>query len=94
MVNQSSETCIPVVQQISSVLWPSFLVASIANAVFFTLFDPVELTLYFGLPDVTRTGGYSIGFFLFWLTTALSSLGTSYFQRPCSLVNSPKQAPH
>jgi hypothetical protein len=74
---------LPVVQQIVSVMWPSFLTASIATIVFFTIFDPLELSQVAGGPEVTRLGGYTIGFFAFWLLTSISCALTCYFRRPC-----------
>jgi hypothetical protein len=60
------------------ILWPSFLVAAVAEGVFFALFDPGEFTL-FGRPiELSRTAIYSIGFFLFWGFAAASS-GLSFF---------------
>mgnify|MGYP001607203749 CR=1 FL=1 len=60
------------------ILWSSFLVAAVAESVFFALFDPGELTL-FGQPiELSRTAIYSIGFFLFWGLGAASS-GLSLF---------------
>jgi len=73
---------LPIVQQIVSILWPSFLTASLATIVFFTLFDPSELALIGGFPGLTRTGGYTLGFFCFWLLTTLSCTLTAYFRRP------------
>jgi hypothetical protein len=59
--------------RIISTLWPSFIVAAAANAVFFTVIDPRELYL-FGQPvEFGRLATYSIGFFLFWAVTAASS---------------------
>jgi hypothetical protein len=57
------------------ILWPSFLIAAAAEAIFFTFFDPMELH-FLGEPiEAGRTAVYSIGFFGFWLlTTASSSL--------------------
>jgi hypothetical protein len=74
---------LPAVQRIVSVLWPSFLTAGAATILFFTVFDPEQLSLIAGGPEITRTGGYSIGFFLFWILTASSSALTCYFRRPC-----------
>jgi hypothetical protein len=49
------------------VLWPSFLVAGIAEIVFFTVIAPQELYL-FGQPVYfSPIATYSIGFFGFWL---------------------------
>lgn len=74
-------------QYVIAVLWPSFLVAGCATVVFFTIFDPLEVSWVLGRDDFTRTGAYSIGFFCFWLITSLSSALTQYFQRPCELIN-------
>ncbi|MDX1345527.1 MAG: hypothetical protein R3179_06480 [Sedimenticolaceae bacterium] len=70
-------------QRIVSVLWPSFLVASLATVLFFVVFDPQELGMLAGLPELTRTGGYTIGFFFFWFMGALGCALTCYFRKPC-----------
>ncbi len=75
---------IPTVQRIVSVLWPSFLTAGVATVLFFTAFDPQSLAACtWGNIDISRLGGYSIGFFLFWILTSASSALTCYFRRPC-----------
>ena len=69
------------------VLWPSFLVAGIAEMVFFTVMDPQQLYL-FGQPvDYSPTATYSIGFFGCWLVGAASSMLTVVFQRPGEDIN-------
>jgi hypothetical protein len=75
---------LPVIQKIIAVLWPSFLTAGAATILFFTVFDPNELSMIAGLPEVSRLAGYSIGFFLFWLLTSISCALTCYFRRPCT----------
>jgi hypothetical protein len=82
---------LPVIQRIVSVLWPSFLTAGIATIVFFTLFDPVELSMVAGGPEISRIAGYTFGFFCFWLLTATSCALTCYFRRPCPPRNTPHQ---
>ncbi len=77
---------LPVAQHIISILWPSFLTAGLATILFFTVFDPAQLGTIVGFPDITRIGGYTMGFFLFWLLTAISSAMTCYFRKPCSSV--------
>ncbi len=58
------------------VLWPSFVVAGIAEGVFFTVIDPQELYL-FGQPvHFSKLATYSIGFLGFWVVCAGSSLMT------------------
>ena len=76
---------IPVIQRVVAVLWPSFLMSGIATGLFFTTFDPVDLTRLTG-HDISRMGVYSIGFFLFWLLTSTTCALTCYFQRPCERV--------
>jgi hypothetical protein len=78
---------IPCVQRVSAVLWPSFIAAGIANSLFFTFFEPQALLYAGGYPEISNTGVYSIGFFLFWSLTILSSAMTSYFVKPCDKVN-------
>lgn len=69
------------------VLWPSFLVAGIAEVVFFTVIAPQELYL-FGQPVYfSPIATYSIGFFGFWLVCAGSSLMTLFFQRTAAEIN-------
>jgi hypothetical protein len=69
------------------VLWPSFLVAGIAEIVFFTVIDPQDLYL-FGQPvHFSPLATYSIGFFAFWALCAVSSWATCFFQRSGSDIN-------
>jgi hypothetical protein len=70
---------LPAVQRVSAVLWPSFLFASAATVVFFALIDPIAMLDCQGAPPLSRTGAYSLGFFLFWLLTAGASASTLYF---------------
>lgn len=69
------------------VLWPSFLVAGIAEIIFFTVIDPQDLYL-FGQPvHFSSLATYSIGFFAFWALCAASSLATCFFQRSGTDIN-------
>ena len=79
----SSEKNIPTTQKIIAVLWPSFLTAGVATILFFTAFDPQLLMAVGGYEQISRLGGYTIGFFLFWLLTSCTCVLTCYFQRPC-----------
>lgn len=56
---------IPTIQKVISVLWPSFLTAGIATILFFTAFDPQLMMALGGFEQVSRLGGYTIGFFYF-----------------------------
>lgn len=74
-------------QRVIWVLWPSFIVGGIAEGIFFTLFDPMDLHL-FGEPlSLSRTAVYTMGFFAFWLLAAASSALTSFLQRPAEDIN-------
>ncbi len=54
------------------VLWPSFLIAGATSATVFALVDPLDIQ-FLGYLQVSRQGAYAVGFFLFWLMSALSS---------------------
>jgi hypothetical protein len=71
------------------ILWPAFIVAGIAEGLFFTLFDPTELRLFDREITLSRTAVYSIGFFAFWVFAAASSALTCFFQRSSSELNRP-----
>ena len=72
----------PVPARFGAVLWLSFLMAAAATGVFFSAIDPDELKFCVSFPEVSRTGAYTIGFFLFWLLTAASSVLAVAFTYP------------
>jgi hypothetical protein len=74
-------------------LWPSFVVAGIAQGIFFTLFDPTDLTLFDASIDASRTAVYSVGFFAFWALAAASTALTCFFQRTSTEINRPRPRP-
>ncbi len=57
------------------VLWPAFLAAALAEACFFSWFEPEALS------HLTPMAVYSIGFFFFWTFCTLASLLTAYLIR-------------
>jgi hypothetical protein len=74
-------------QRLIHILWPSFLVAGLADLVLVVLFDPLEF-LYRGEAQVgQRLAAYSVGFFVFWLLGIASSALTCYFQRSADEIN-------
>jgi hypothetical protein len=81
---EKKDGSISLAQRLISILWPSFLTAGVATILFFTAFDPAELMLVSGYGEISRIGGYTIGFFLFWLLTSSSCALTCYFERPCN----------
>ena len=78
----------PLAQRIGAILWPSFFAAGVCTMVFFAFVDPLALRdqTFPSLP-LTRELGYSVGFFMFWLATAASSLFTWWLLRPPSRFN-------
>jgi len=60
------------------ILWPSFLVAALADGLFFSLFDPEELLHLVGRADMSPMGAYTVGFIFFWVGGALASMLTHY----------------
>ena len=69
------------------ILWPSFIVAGIAEGIFFTVFDPMELHLFGHSLNLSRLAVYSIGFFFFWALAAASSGLTCFLQRRPDEIN-------
>ena len=80
----------PRAQRIGAILWPSFFAAGVATMVFFAYVDPLALRdMTFPEFPLTREVGYTVGFFMFWLATASSSLFTWFLLRPASRFNQP-----
>jgi hypothetical protein len=78
----------PMAQRVGAVLWPSFFAAGVATMVFFAYIDPMQLRdMTFPDLPMSRTLGYTLGFFAFWIATAASSLFTWILLRPASRYN-------
>ena len=84
-------TNIPRIQQVISVLWPSFITAIVATGIFFSAFNPRDLIPFNLDIDISPLAAYSIGFFLFWILGIASSYGTLYFTiSNCQLLSKPQ----
>ena len=60
------------------ILWPSFLVAGMAEGLLFTVVHPQDI-LFFGQHlEIADEGVYTIGFFVIWTFCAVSSALTAY----------------
>ena len=76
-----------------AVLWPSFLVAALAEFAIFAVVDPAAVHLPAGEP-LSRPAAYTIGFFAFWALGAASSALTLYFARADgAVVPRPRESP-
>jgi hypothetical protein len=74
-------------QRILWVLWPSFLVAAVAELLVFAVIDPADLHI-FGVPvDAGRMPIYTIGFFFFWAVGAAAAALTVFLRRSPVEVN-------
>lgn len=63
----------PLARFLMQVLWPAFLVAIVAEGVFFSMVDPHELVIVgIHLAD-SREAAYTAGFILFWALFTLSN---------------------
>ena len=70
------------------VLWPSFLVAVVAEGLFFSTIDPLELSIVARHLGDSREAAYTVGFFVFWGLLAASSTITWL------LLDCPPREPH
>ncbi len=69
------------------VLWPSFVIAAVAEIFFFTVINPQELYLFGEPVEYAPIATYSIAFFGFWAACAASSTMTVFLQRDRREVN-------
>ena len=60
------------------ILWPSFLVAGLAEGLLFSVVHPSEFLFFGHHPDISDEGIYTIGFFLIWIFCGCSSALTAY----------------
>jgi hypothetical protein len=74
-------------KKIMWILWPSFIVAGLAEGIFFTVIDPQELYLFGEQVHFSKTATYSIGFLAFWALCAASSFLTCFLQVGAAELN-------
>lgn len=75
------------VQRLLWVLWPSFLVAAVAELLVFAIVDPADLRI-FGVPvEAGRMPIYTLGFFFFWALGAAAAALTVFLERSPVEVN-------
>lgn len=68
------------------VLWPSFVAAGAGVVLLFMLLDPVDFRGV-GPVGLSRTAGYTVGFFFLWGVAAASSALTVFLGRSAHEVN-------
>jgi hypothetical protein len=60
------------------ILWPSFLVAIVAEGFFFSMFDPHDLAIVGTHAELPAIAAYTLGFFFFWTFCALAAMLSQY----------------
>jgi len=67
-------------EDLGVLLWASFLAACVGTLLFFACFDPQLLANDVAPPDwlADRRAGYTVGFFFFWMMSAIASFLTAY----------------
>lgn len=71
------ETIFSVSRLLMTILWPSFIMASISVGVVFSLIDPETLVLHGNSPELSNVVIYSLAFFVFWFLGAIASALTA-----------------
>jgi hypothetical protein len=61
--------------------WSSFLAAALTSVLCFAFLDPASIPGPDPAGGLSRTAGYTIGFFLFWFAAAAASALTIYLVR-------------
>lgn len=74
---QLDETIFSMSRLMMSVLWPSFLMASISVGIIFSLVDPESLLVHGNSLELSNVVIYSMAFFVFWFLCASSSALTA-----------------
>lgn len=68
----------PALRVVMQVLWPAFLIAIVAEGIFFSMIDPAELRIVGSYLNGSRLAAYTIAFFVFWVLFACAS-GITWF---------------
>lgn len=63
----------PAGKVLMAVVWPAFLMAVVAEGIFFSMIDPHELAVVGQHLADSRAAAYTLGFFLFWAMFSISS---------------------
>jgi hypothetical protein len=71
------ETIFSMSRLLMTILWPSFLMASISVGVVFSMVDPETLVIHGNSIELSNVVIYSIAFFVFWFLGALTSALTA-----------------
>ena len=76
-MNASADARTRRLRRAGAVLWPSFFAAAVASTVCFALLDPATIHLPSWLPELGRSGLYTLGFIALWAATLAASAFTA-----------------
>lgn len=74
------------------IVWPAFLAAGVMEMLVFAAFDPQDMHWLGQSVEMSRTGIYSLAFFVFWLVFIGAGYVTMLLSVPASEVNAPSSA--
>lgn len=69
-------------QRLMWIAWPAFLVAGVLEMMVFAVLDPLDVPWLTEGFDLSRSGLYTIAFFVFWMVTALASALSVFLAYP------------
>lgn len=76
------------VKRLMWIVWPAFLAAGVMEMLVFAAFDPQDMQWLGQSVQLSRTGIYSLAFFVFWLVFIGAGYLTTLLSVPANEVNS------
>ena len=64
------------------IAWPAFLVAGVLETLVFAVIDPLDIQWLSEGFDLSRSGFYTLAFFVFWGVTAIASALSLFLANP------------
>lgn len=71
------------------IVWPAFLAAGVMEMLVFAAFDPQDMQWLGRAVELSRTGIYSLAFFVFWAVFMAAGWLTTLLAMPAQAVNAP-----
>ena len=69
-------------QKIMWIVWPAFLMAGVLELLVFAVVDPQDLYWFGHAFEMSRQTVYTLGFFVFWVVSALGGALTLFLALP------------
>ena len=73
--------------------WPAFLAACVMEVLVFAAFDPQDMQWMGQSIELSRTGIYTLSFFVFWALFAVAGFMTVLLSMPAEEVNAQPSMP-